>query len=282
MSNGESSGSDKHAALIDYLLEIVGCSRESFGMCTTLRCLKRGGYVKDEQRKPTDPNIATCEVREIIAVLRASLSAVPSNDGLVKELSLYLPDVNGKVHLSTPMMGRVLAALRSAPSAERRGDRFERFHEILTDIEEGRWHGVAGKVQALRDDVCALTPPSSASTSPAGKVAAPRPWPAPPASSERAPKDGHCLICGAPYTKGALGLGPCENGHSVMEEIAQADATVSHERSTDDDAFLRWWHEQEKLGVGWMLDKAFNAPARAALAAWKEAASRSATGGSDT
>jgi hypothetical protein len=67
-----------------------------------------------------------------------------------------------------------------------------------------------------------------------------------------------------------------------MEEIAQADATVSHERSTDDDAFLRWWHEQEKLGVGWMLDKAFNAPARAALAAWKEAASRSATGGSDT
>jgi hypothetical protein len=169
MSNGESSGSDKHAALIDYLLEIVGCSRESFGMCTTLRCLKRGGYVKDEQRKPTDPNIATCEVREIIAVLRASLSAVPSNDGLVKELSLYLPDVNGKVHLSTPMMGRVLAALRSAPSAERRGDRFERFHEILTDIEEGRWHGVAGKVQALRDDVCALTPPSSASTSPAGK-----------------------------------------------------------------------------------------------------------------
>jgi hypothetical protein len=40
---------------------------------------------------------------------------------------------------------------------------------------------------------------------------------------------GACVICGAPYT-GPLGLGPCENGHSAMEEAAEADAQVQRDK----------------------------------------------------
>jgi hypothetical protein len=40
------------------------CSRLLYGQCSTLRCLKRGGYVRPG---PVDYNIATCEPYEIEA-----------------------------------------------------------------------------------------------------------------------------------------------------------------------------------------------------------------------
>jgi len=48
----------------------------------------------------------------------------------------------------------------------------------------------------------------------------------------------------------------------------------SSARQTDEADYLRWWHEQEKQGVEWAVsDRAFNAPARAAWAAWQAALS---------
>lgn len=35
-----------------------------------------------------------------------------------------------------------------------------------------------------------------------------------------------CIICGKKYT-GVFGLGPCENGHTIFEEIAFAEQEIN-------------------------------------------------------
>jgi hypothetical protein len=62
---------DKHSSLIAWLLESYGCPLEERGVCTTLACLKRGGY----KGGPTDHSMATCHVHELVTLLRTSLSA---------------------------------------------------------------------------------------------------------------------------------------------------------------------------------------------------------------
>lgn len=58
-----------------------------------------------------------------------------------------------------------------------------------------------------------------------------------------------------------------------MQTDSEEGAAVKEQFATlGESAFLKWWHEQESLGVEWATNnKVFNAPARAAWAAWQAA-----------
>lgn len=44
------------------------CNRYANGFCSTLNCMKRGGYVRGESR-PGDREMATCEAHELYCEL---------------------------------------------------------------------------------------------------------------------------------------------------------------------------------------------------------------------
>lgn len=66
------------------------CSRLMYGRCTTLYCLKRGGYTGE----PSDASIATCEAYESYNALSGQSDAASSMRSLCVEKVVSIPAKN--------------------------------------------------------------------------------------------------------------------------------------------------------------------------------------------
>lgn len=100
------------------------------------------------------------------------------------------------------------------------------------------------------------------------------------AVAQLAMQSAEAQVNAAPPGYEAAGDGKAEVPDIIQSKGTPASAAPSSEGTIAeaspgvDDEFLRWWHQQEARAVSWLVPHAFNAIARAALAAWR---ARSAT-----
>lgn len=98
------------------------CSRLMYGRCTTLYCLRRGGYTGE----PADASIATCEAYESFNALTAqSDAATRMRDACVREMEALRDEAES-------LIGR---ATRHSNTRRRASITFQAYEKALAVLE---------------------------------------------------------------------------------------------------------------------------------------------------